>query len=164
MGRCSQTPLSFSFLSVTTPINTPSLFCPLQLPSWDTFLSVFLLCFPTTFKTHLKFFLFCFLFLYTRPLFPYCKNNANRPHIKQTRNPSKVKWWLIWHTDAVHSIYLLHCGSQFKYIFPTIYRQTLYSQWGCVCAGGVNSHYGGASVTALKYQFSREEPQESNYR
>lgn len=161
MGGCSQTSLSFSFLSVTTPINTPSLFCPLQLLSWDTFLS-FYCASPQPLRLIWTFSFF--LFLYTRPLFPYCKNNANRPHIRQTRNPSKVKWWLIWHTDAVHSIYLLHCGSQFKYIFPTIYRQTLYSQWGRVCAGGVNSHYGGASVTALKYQFSQEEPQESNYR
>lgn len=54
---------------------------------------LFLLCFPTTFKILVWTFSFFCLFLYTRSLFPYCKNNANRPHIKQTRNPSKVKWW-----------------------------------------------------------------------
>lgn len=30
-----------------------------------------------------------------------------------------------------------------------------------VCAGRVNSHYGGANVTALEYQFSHGEPQEN---
>lgn len=44
MGGCFQTPLSFSFLSVTTPIYSPSLFCPLQLPFWDTFPSVSFYC------------------------------------------------------------------------------------------------------------------------
>lgn len=112
----------------------PSCFLPKKSPFLRYFpVCLFLLCFSTAFK---KLWLRFVLFFFASPplsCFPHCKNPPDSSSLEGEA--------LFYRThDAVHSIYLLHCSSQFKYIFPTIYRQTLYSQWGCVCVGAEEIH------------------------
>lgn len=132
MGGCSQTSLSFSFLSVTTPINTPSLFCPLQLPSWDTSLSVFLLCFPTTFKTHLDFFLFCFCFFTPDPFSPTVKIMPTGPISSNLVIPQKWNGGS-YDTLMLYTVFICSTAVHSSNTFSQQYTDRLFIHSGDVC-------------------------------
>lgn len=64
----------------------------------------------------------------------------------------------------LYTVFIYSIAVHSSNTFSQQYTDRLFIHSGmCVWVGRVNSHYGGANITALDYQCSQEEPQENNY-